>query len=136
MTYAMCSLWKHMAVKHFKSYLALIHIVGQSALLIVFLSLVCGMTFKGYKYGNYSTIGDQDHGKWEYGENICLLVVSIALLVELALLVGSMVLTVKRLFFQILSMFIAIDEKSTDKKLLMDILKPLKKRKVPLERLK
>lgn len=126
--YAIGSLWKYMAVKHFKKLSALVHIVGQSTLMVVFLSLVFGMTFKGYKYGNASTSNELDLNKWGYGENICLLVVSIALLIELCLFFTSIIMLVKNLFFTVIGMF--IDVSADDKlknKFLKEQVKLLKK---------
>ena len=86
---------KYSAVKHLKKFLFLLHICGQSTLLIIFLSLVLGMTFKGYKYGNGTTTDDYDPGKWQYGQNVCILVVSIAVIAELLIFFASIFLMIR-----------------------------------------
>lgn len=86
------------------------------------------MTFKGYKYGNASTSNELDLNKWGYGESICLLVVSIALLIELCLFFTSIIMLVKNLFFTVIGMF--IDVSADDKlknKFLKEQVKLLKK---------
>lgn len=133
--YATVTTWKYMAIKHLKSITTLVHIVGQSSLTIIFLVLVFGMTFKGEKYGNLSTLEEIDRNQWSYGENICMLVVSVALVVEFSLFISSMLMLTKTIGIQILSVFMTLGEDSTKNKILKRILKPLKKKKIPLLRM-
>ena len=96
---------KYKAVSHLKKFMFLLHISGQSTLLIIFLSLVLGMTFKGYKYGNGSTVLDYDPGKWEYGQYICILVVTIAVLAELVIFLAAMFFMLKEIAIMIIGSF-------------------------------
>lgn len=107
--YAIGSLAKFLAIHHFRKKLFLVHIFGQTMLLVIFLGLVLGMTFKGYKYGNGSTLIGLDLGKWEYGQNACILVVTIALLVELFIFIGAIILLIKNVFFMLLGLVMSKD---------------------------
>lgn len=76
------SLIKYVTVNHFTQLNFIIHIFGQSLLLVIFLGVVFGMTFKKNLYGNLSTKNEYDTGKWEYGQNICIVIVTLALVIE------------------------------------------------------
>ena len=64
------------------------------------------MTFKGYKYGNGTTIDEYDPGKWQYGQNVCILVVSIAVLAELVIFLAA-------IFFMIRGIILMLIESMT-----------------------
>lgn len=76
------SLVKYATIHHFSKPSFILHIFGQSLLLVVFLGLVFGMTFKKNLYGNFSTLREYDTGWWEYGQSACFIIVSVALVVE------------------------------------------------------
>lgn len=97
LTYLIVPIVKHAAVKIFKSPVFIIHLVGQTTLLIAFLALVMGMTFKGYKYGNGSTISDYDASQWSYGQNMGIFIVSTAVIAEFLVFVLSGLLMVRGL---------------------------------------
>lgn len=72
------------------------------------------MTFKGYKYGNGTTIGEYDPGKWQYGQNICILVVGIAVLAEFVIFLAS-------IFFMIRGIILMLIESMTSPKTSSDV---------------
>lgn len=96
--------WKFAAVKHLTKWSSLVYIILQGALMVIFLALVLGMTFKGYKYGNDSTKHTFDRNMWGYGENVCMVVITIAIIVEFVLFLFSLILMTKNLLIMLLSM--------------------------------
>lgn len=71
-------------------------------MLIIFLALVLGMTFKGYKYGNGTTIDEYDPGKWQYGQNVCILVVTVAVLAEFLIFLASIFLMIRGIILMLI----------------------------------
>lgn len=86
---------KYKAVKHLVNKVSMTQTIGQSCILIVFLCLVFGMTTKAFKYGNGSTSGSLELGYWQAGQNIGMLLVSVAVLAELLLYLAGMVTMIK-----------------------------------------
>jgi hypothetical protein len=101
--YLIGSAIKYWTIKHFVSSLHVIHLMVQNIFLVVFLSLVTGMTFKEEKYGNGSTLGDLDRAKWTYGETFCIWVVLVAVLTELCMFVGNFILMLRQIFSMVKS---------------------------------
>ena len=60
------------------------------------------MTFKGYKYGNGTTIDEYDPGKWQYGQTVCIIVVSIAVLAELLIFLASIFLMIRKIILMLI----------------------------------
>ena len=99
--YLIGSALKYWTIKHFASKLQVIHLMCQSAFLIVFLSLVAGMTFKEEKFGNGSTLGSLDRAKWTYGETVCIWIVLVAVLAELAMFISSFIMMVREILIMV-----------------------------------
>ena len=100
--------WKYAAVKHLVKGSSLLYIILQGFLMVIFLGLVFAMTFKGYKYGNESTKEAFDRNAWGYGENVCMVVISIAIVVEFILFIFSLLIMIKTVFMMLLSMVMEI----------------------------
>ena len=97
------SLVKYLAIRHFEKPNSLIHLFGQSTLLIIFLFLVFGMSFQNTSYQNGSTIGEIDRSEWTYGEAVCMIVMTIAVVVEFIVFLVSVVEMVYEILLLILS---------------------------------
>lgn len=100
--------WKYAAIKHFVKVSSLVYIIIQGTLMVVFLSLVFAMSFKGHKYGNESTKEVLDRNQWVYGENVCMVVITVAIIVEFLLFLFSLLVLIKTLAMMLLAMFIEI----------------------------
>lgn len=130
---------KYSAVQHFLKKSTLLYIVIQGVLMIVFLALVFGMTLKGYTYGNESTKGALDRDQWGYGENIAIVVISIALSVEFVLFLFSITILAKNLVYTLVSMCKELQaEDPTQSKFIKSMVKEIGKKKPEwmLERVK
>ena len=60
------------------------------------------MTFKGYKYGNGTTIDEYDPGKWQYGQTVCIIVVTIAVLAELLIFFAAIFLMIREIILMLI----------------------------------
>ena len=103
LVYMIGSLVKYLAIRHFEKPNSLIHLFGQSTLLIIFLFLVFGMSFQNTSYQNGSTIGEIDRSEWTYGEAVCMIVMTIAVVVEFIVFLVSVVEMVYEILLLILS---------------------------------
>lgn len=125
--YVCTTAWKYAAIKHFVKVSSLVYIIIQSTLMVIFLSLVFAMSFKGYKYGNESTKEVLDRNQWGYGENVCMVVISIAIVVEFLLFLFALLVLIKTLAMMLLSTIIEIkNSDSTQNPFVKKLIKEMK----------